>query len=118
MKYVLNKCFGGFGLSNEAFEWLKNNKGWIQGETYKDECDFYSTGYGGRNKYYMKGINDSELEFRCREDLVECVETLGDAANGSCASLSIVNCPMEPSSGIEIDEYDGIESIQTIPDRW
>ena len=43
--------------------------------------------------------------------LVQVVEELGDKANGRCAKLAIENV----ASGTEylIDEYDGMESIQT-----
>jgi len=27
-KIIINKCYGGFGLSDEAYEWLMKNKGW------------------------------------------------------------------------------------------
>ncbi len=117
MKYVINLCFGGFGLSDKAFEWLEKHKGWKKGVTYEDDCDFYlsESGFGG--KYYMKR-NDYELDFRCNPDLVECVETLGDAANNMCAELGVVECPYGPDDGIEIHEYDGSENLQTIPERW
>ena len=123
MKYVLNKCYGGFGLSTEAFEWLMKEKDWkVAG--YNDEgnyadptapiTDSGSDSFGGR--YYLK--DNYQLEVRCNPDLVECIETLGEKANGMCADLQVVDCPLGPTEGIEIDEYDGIESLQTIPDRW
>lgn len=42
--------------------------------------------------------------------LIEVVSTLGEAANGFCARLAIVDIPDEATDW-EIDEYDGAEGI-------
>jgi hypothetical protein len=123
MKYVINKCCGGFGISNEAFEWLIENKNWKlteynkSGHGYKDptakivKCDKFTS----LGKYYLIRSN-SDLSMRCDPDIVECVETLGKKANGRCADLDIVECPLPPDSNIlEISEYDGIETLQSVP---
>lgn len=60
-KIVYNACFGGFSLSTEAVNWMK--------EKYPD---FFN-------------------HIICRHDprLVECVETLGDKASGRYSRLKI-----------------------------
>lgn len=80
MKVVINKCYGGFGLSKAGMEFMGL------------EWD----GYG----------HCSELS---REDprLIECVEKLGTKANGGFASLTIVEIPDDVEYTIE--EYVGIE---------
>jgi hypothetical protein len=59
---VINRCFGGFGLSNYAKLWLKNE------------------GYEGGD-YHIP---------RHHPLLLKCVRELGKEANGKCANLSIV----------------------------
>lgn len=89
MKVVINKCYGGFGLSKEAYEYLG--------------LDWDGYGYKYDNN-------------RADPKLVECVETLGDAASGSCAKLKVVEIP----DGVEweIEEYDGIEWISEVHSTW
>ncbi len=81
MKVVINRCFGGFGLSQAACDFL--------GVESSDELD-----------------GD-----RANLKLVECVEKLGSKANGSCANLVVVEIPdntqyhIEEYDGLEsIDE--------------
>ncbi len=94
-KVVINTCYGGFDLSEEALKFLQKRG---------HEVVFESWGC------YL--VNDIE---RHNKDLIECVETLGEqAASGSCARLFI----QEISGDIySIEEYDGVESIKT-PDTY
>lgn len=86
-KVVLNGCFGGFGLSKEAYEFM--GLAW--------------DGYG----FKFSGDRDNPK-------LIHCVETLGDKANGSCASLYIEEYD-EENFDYYIDEYDGNEDLELIP---
>lgn len=90
-KIVINKCFGGFGLSPEAILWL-----------HERNCPFVE-------------FTDSN-ESRTCPLLVECVEELGEKSFGACASLKVVEIP----DGVEwtIDEYDGKESIEEKHQSW
>lgn len=81
-KIVLNKCFGGFGLSEKAYAALGMK--W--------------DGYG----------HGSELK-RDDPDLVRVVEELGDEASGFCAKLRVVSIP--DGIAWEIDDYDGQERV-------
>lgn len=123
MKVVVNKRYGGFGLSNEAYEWLIENKGWTITE-YNDD------GFGYKNpeaklvipkgpsfgqKYYLTERED-ECDFRSSPDVVDCVETLGEKADGTFARLEITEIPDDVEW--EIGEYDGTEWIQELHRRW
>lgn len=89
MKVVINKCYGGFGLSKEAYEFLGL------------EWDGFGHAY--------------DIE-RSDPKLVECVETLGNKANGYCAELKVVEIPDDVTW--EINEYDGVETIEEVHRRW
>jgi hypothetical protein len=89
MKVVINKCYGGFGLSKEAYEYLG--------------LDWDGYGY----KY-----DDNRTDPK----LVECVETLGDIASGSLAELKVVEIPDDVKW--EIDDYDGVETIHEVHRVW
>ena len=89
MKIVINSCFGGYGLSKEAY-------------------DFMGLEWDG---YGSKFDHD-----RTNTKLVECVESLGVGANGFCARLTVVDIP--DGIEYEIDEYDGLESVHEAHRSW
>ena len=89
MKVVINKCFGGYGLSKEAYKFL--NIPW--------------DGYG----YEF-------MEDRSNPALVECVEAIGDKANGYCAAVKVVEIPDDVEW--EITEYDGLEHVAEKHRKW
>lgn len=64
MKIVINKCFGGFSLSEEAAKLL--------------DC--------ARHDFY-------DHQKRNDPRLIEVVEKLGKRANGDCAELKVVTIP-------------------------
>ena len=81
MKVVINRCFGGFSLSKYALLWLEA-KG------------FTETCYSIERHHPL---------------LVECVETLGKDADGTHASLMVV----EVKDKYQIEDNDGFENIIT-----
>lgn len=91
MKVVVNKRFGGFGLSKKAYEFLGL------------EWD----GYGFKYRDY---------NMRTDHKLVECVETLGREANGTFSALKVVDIPDDVDW--EIDDYDGFETIHEVHKSW
>jgi hypothetical protein len=112
MKIVINKCYGGFGLSHKAvlrYAELKGIKVYPYFTDYDAKEGSKYVPWGGEGKepfglhYATKLIeNDSELNDNYfssynmeRNDplLVKVVEELGDEANGSCAELSVVTIP-------------------------
>ena len=118
MKIVLNKCYGGFGLSDKAHDRLielgvkyyesfddlpKNNK-----ELYVVKRASY--GFG---KYYS---NFSDTNNRSNELLIQVVEELGEEASGRFGELEIIEIPDDVIW--EIDDYDGIETLHEIHRSW
>jgi len=102
MKIVINRCFGGFGISKAAFVRLR-------------ELGCNAALEATENEYNYIEINYIEIK---RDDLllVRVVEELGDKANGQYAELKIVDVP----DGIdwEIAEYDGMESVKEKHRSW
>jgi hypothetical protein len=100
MRVVINVCFGGFSISKEAGEFMAahGNERAIA-ELAESKDDWYG--------FYFDRDNP---------DLIAAVEELGERANGFAAKLKIVEIP----DGIEweIDEYDGMESIEEKHRSW
>lgn len=84
MKIVINRCFGGFGLSEEAMKLLGIEYAW---DIRRDD-----------------------------PKLVEVVEKLGNAANGSCSELIVVEIPDDVK--YNISDYDGVETIHEEHRMW
>ena len=106
-RIVINSCYGGFSISREAAEYMAE-RGHAQAAAELTAAGgFY--GYG-----YVGGFDDGYK----RDDplLVEAVETLGDAANGSCSRLTVEEIP----DGVEwqIEEYDGFEHVAESHRTW
>ena len=91
MKIAINKCYGGFTLSEEAYKFLGL------------EWD----GYG--RKY-------SDDDLRTDPKLIECVETLGEKANGRFSYLTVIEIPDDVDW--EIDNYDGVETVHEVHRSW
>lgn len=137
MKVVINSCFGGFGLSDVAYEWLIAHG--VKSGPYKKEPLNPNTGLYdikvpenegeiifdnkhpdghsvvspfSDNRYWDTWIEDK----RDWPLLVQCVEELGTKANGWAADLKVVEIP----DGIawEIDEYDGSETVEEKHRSW
>ena len=141
MKIVINKCYGGFGLSNKA-EDLYAEKSQFKLYRYKqtkykfkDEEELHEKVTGDDvnsmfNHTYTKDHGDSFSELNDKDSgywysgslertdpvLIEVVEALGKEANGDCAELKVVDIP--DNVDYEIDDYDGIESISETHKTW
>lgn len=89
MKVVINRCFGGFGLSPAAYKELGL------------EWDGFGFAY------------DKD---RANPALVNVVEKLGEKANGAYADLCIVEIP--PRVKWEITDYDGYEQVEEVHRTW
>ena len=89
MKVVINGCYGGFSLSDEALAYL---------------------GIPGGSRY---AYDDD----RANPKLVECVEKLGEAVNHDSASyLYVVEVPDDVKW--TITDYDGIEQVEEVHRVW
>ena len=89
MRIVINECFGGYSLSEEAYKYL----------------DIEWTGYGS-----------AFWDDRSNPKLVECVEALGKKSWGGYAELGIIDSPDDVDWFI--DEYDGMEEIHENHRSW
>jgi hypothetical protein len=136
-KVILNKCFGGFDVSKEAYMLYAKKKGLT---LYLYESEFVN------RKFIYKKVNDDNSIFRyyfikdmgdnveisnedyekyClylkdehREDpiLIEVVEELGEKASGRFGNLKVVEIPDDLE--YVIDEYDGIETLHQKVEEW
>ena len=142
MKVVINRCFGGFGLSHEAvmryFEIkgitvypeqdksLGNWKFWtywiVKPEDRiesKEGEDFYKMPIEERAAYNKaqseQTVYPREIE-RHDPALIQAVEELGGKANGDHAELAVVEIP----DGVDyvIEEYDGNEHVAEAHRTW
>ena len=115
MKVVINKCFGGFGLSHEGIMRYAelSNTNIIAVDAEKDDYV--------RKHYYLNEVsNDSywasmDLLRNCPY-LVQTVEELGNASFGDYAELKVVDVPDDVDW--EIGEYDGTEWVAEKHRTW
>jgi len=138
MKLVINKRFGGFGLSKIAQKKLLNLKGkeaFFYKQTKYNYCDGvteYKKVAPVNDEYftYTSTIDlgdttpnlPNESYWYCGDlerhdaDLIKVVEELGDKADGEFAELKVVDIP----DGIEytIEEYDGKEWVAEKHETW
>ena len=91
MKVVINRCYGGFGLS-----------------------DGFIKAYPQFEEYGYCWYNDRDK--RSDNDFISALESFGlEEAKGYSASLKIIELPNNITDW-EIDEYDGSESITCVVD--
>lgn len=121
MQIILNKCYGGYGVSETAIkhcrekgaDWAKWPNAMLPGECYPDSdivCDTTYLCYG-------------EDASRTCPHLIELVNSFYrqtdepvDDPSGNHAVLKVINIPDD--TPYEITEYDGIESIGVPRDIW
>ena len=120
MKVAINRCFGGFGISNAAFEKLLERKGIAYEKTPAkfalrgDDFDYYRAGQVGEDAGYL-----SEYEFyedRADPDLIAVIEEMKEAAAGGFAEIAIVEVPDDAKW--HIHEYDGLEHVAEDHRTW
>ncbi len=137
MKIVINRCYGGFGLSVTAilrYLEIKGQEVWVEPDkwdnTYwlvapEDRMDrkhgqeFYSMSIDDRIEHNRKLSEETFYYGNVERNdpvLVQVVEELGKEANGNHAKLEIVEIPDDVDW--EIDEYDGRERIAEKRRTW
>jgi hypothetical protein len=117
MKIVINDNFGGFGLSDSAFEIFLDLKGIAWEKCHREDydwCEYYHAGHVGEDEHYL--YSRTMLEDRSDLDLVAVVESLGSKANGVYANLKVVEIPDDVKW--HICEYDGLEHIAEDHRTW
>ena len=140
MKVAYNSCFGGFSLSPTALTEFARMKGveltWYKQTGYKHNGNEQYQRIGGspnscglsliplsvdagdvisslpKGVYYYPNFD----ELRSDSDLINVIETMGEGANGMCASLSIIEIP--DGADFEIENYDGNESVVPPRQSW
>ena len=113
MKVVVNRDFGGFGLSSDAIEKILSLKN-IEWEKQEDIYEYIT--------YYQLGhLNDVDYILqtdwkRHDPDLISVVEELGKLANARFSDLVIMEIP----DNIDwfISSYDGIEHVAEVHRTW
>jgi hypothetical protein len=112
-KVVINSCFGGFGLSEEARSlYRKRTSVWCY---FMEDTDTMTDEEGESTKE-DEWVDYSEKEFRSDPVLVAIVEELGERANGRHAELSVVEIPDDVKW--DIFEHDGLEHVAEVHRRW
>lgn len=145
MKVVINKCFGGYGLSVKAILEIGKRKGltfypyikdYGKGKDVYVKCDencreTYFVEFATEDNGPQVMIDDMKGKYdfgypcfddyygdwsRTDPDVVAVVEELGERADGSFSSLAVVDIP----DGVRftIDEYDGMETIEEVHRSW
>jgi hypothetical protein len=138
MKVVINRCYGGFSLSDEAIRRYAELKGltlypeegewglityWtvppedrpqdLSGDAWRnaslDERKAYNEAYA-KSVLYDRDIPRDDVH------LAQVVEELGEKANGDCANLQVTEIP----DGVawEVEEYDGNEWVAEVHRTW
>ena len=122
---VINKCYGGYSLSDEAVIFLAKKKDphielmepvkFYGTKSWKKEREKFSCFL--QPMYRGKVLLDhQDRENRDCSILIEVVNELGEKANGMCAQLEIITIPY----GIEyeVEEYDGMEWVAEKHRTW
>jgi hypothetical protein len=120
MKVAINCHWGGFGLSDAAFEKLLTRKGVefvkVEDLQYKSFklTHYYKKGMVDNNDGYLSPYDF--IRDRSDSDLIAVIEEMGREANGNCADIKIIEIP----DGIEweVHDYDGIEHIAEKHRTW
>lgn len=107
MKIVINRCFGGFDLSDQCYEALGGIRREITSVLY-----FYILPESIDPK---SDIDKRSL--RTNSKLIELMETKGSAwCSGNLAELKIVEIP--DNVDWIITDYDGVEQIEEVHRIW
>ena len=116
MKVVHNGDFGGFSLSDEAFEKFLYRKGiaWEKSINKYDMMDYYHARHLDSEEHYL--AQHEVLHNRADPDLVAVVEEMGHKANGQYANLVIVEIPDDVQW--HLAEYDGVEWVAEKHRTW
>jgi hypothetical protein len=120
MKVAINRCFGGFGISNVAFEKLLERKGIAFNKVPAkypirgNDSDYYRVDADPDGEDYI-----SEYDFfdnRADPDLIAVIEELGKDSWGWASELAIVDIPDDVKW--HIHEYDGLEHVAEDHRTW
>jgi hypothetical protein len=118
IKVAINRCWGGFGISDEAFEKLLERKGIafdkVENESKLMGASYYYGGHSGDDDHYI-----CEYDFtndRSDSDLIAVIEEMGQASWSWAAEIAIIEIPDDVKW--HIHEYDGMEHIAEDHRTW
>lgn len=110
-KIVINNCFGGFGLSEEAIHEVARRKGLkLSSEDIGVTLPLYLHYDQYGNEFCSHDLKRDD------SDLVAVVEEMGEDANDGFAELKIVEIP--DNVNWQIEEYDGAEWVAEQHRTW
>jgi len=122
MEVVINKSYGGFGLSEEAIE-MCIQRGMTctvfdeHGDALDKNADFVK-----RSEAYFDNIycclKSCDNEFRFNPILIDVVKEIGVKAGSKFSELKIIDIPFDTAEGWEIHDYDGVEKIVECHRSW
>ena len=122
MKVAINRCFGGFGISDEAFEKLLTRKGIAFDKVESEEkslmsgVTYYAAGHSGDNDYYISEYDYTGPDKRNDPDLIAVIEELKSTTNNWASDIAIVEIPDDVKW--HIHEYDGLEHVAENHRTW
>lgn len=117
MKVILNKCYGGFSLSEKAHRLYAEKKG-LPFNIYFDKYGIEQYRTDGKTTGEPEDKDFFWLSDKYRDDpvLVEVVEELGKAANSDYSDLVVVDIPDDMD--YVVNDYDGIEILSPRAQTW
>lgn len=120
-KIVYNACYGGFGLSDAACQWLAERGLLVRCVEYSDPETYeqVTADWRGENgeeprkfsywRYWHEGYSERDIP-RHHPLLVQVVEEMGEAADGPHADLRVEEIE---GNKYRIREYGGNEYVET-----
>ncbi|MNS42015.1 hypothetical protein D3C71_1169770 [compost metagenome] len=98
-KILYNKCYGGFGFSDELLAMFG---------IYKEE------GYSRRAQYTQAGAAFCDnIDNRVKPEVIASVERMGlEAASGECSKLAIYEA--DDDEIVSISNHDGYETVHVV----
>ena len=120
MKVVINRCFGGFGISNLAFEKLLERKGIAFNKVPAkypirgNDSDYHRADIEQNDESYLREYDF--YENRADADLIAVIEELGEKSWGWASELAILDIPDDVKW--HIHDYDGMEHVAEHHRTW
>jgi hypothetical protein len=118
MKVAINKCFGGFDLSEKFYAKLRD-----YGVHYYDSFEIFKKEYLDDGSIYMYkgdsfiGMCSNIDSDRTNPLLIKVIESVGEKeSSGRFGNIQIVEIPDDISW--EISDYDGMESVRETSRSW